>query len=89
MRVHLMSEPSERGSDAWTQADLWALQRRAAAGFPGRAHLLVRVHVLCSVRRKCLGKCLFQLRRGICSEADQTGKELEERQLPRRLPRRH
>ena len=47
------------------------------------------MHVLRSLCGEGLGERLFELRRRVCSKASQTDKELEGRQLPRRLSGQH
>ena len=50
--------------------------------------MLIRMHVLRGVRKPRTRQYLPQLRRGLCSQANPSFKELEGRQLPRQLPRK-
>lgn len=64
-------------SHAGTQTDLRAVQCPVATGFAGRAHLLVRVHILYNLCGERVTQRVSKLRGRVCPEAHQTIAELE------------
>src|SRR6185312_6691768 len=74
---------------AGTPALLRALHPRVAAQFDRRAYLLVRMHVLCVVRRAGPLERLPQLRRRFHSAARTARAKLERRKLSRQGPAEH
>src|SRR6202035_5807092 len=55
---------------AATSAELRILRQGSAAAFDRSAHLLLRMHVLCGLRRDQALQCVPKLRRRFCTAAD-------------------
>jgi hypothetical protein len=58
---------------AATSAELRILRQGSAAEFNGSADLLLRMHVLCGLRREQALQCLPELRRRFCAAPDPAG----------------